>query len=374
MKKRFLLFLGIILFSITAGTQNLENKIEKPSSVPDCNLKGIPFRTYQDGAWIYDKMAGFGYALILNSIGETLNMPSSDGIYFFDKALSNPLIKNLSGYIGALSIRKDGTYCTSFSEKLSNFHGRFVCRIDSDWALYRREGCANPVLVYEPKDEHQSAPRGLAIDQVVPMIQSSVKPCCCDTTIVIINCPTITQPTAPCCEVPKLSWPLVYPMAGYRSTYDSDLRNRPMFVGFGYRKHWRDSMQMHSNYVGVEALVSLSSNINMECDTCLNFTQERDEEKLSPTVEIFVGREFGIFEKTLIRGFVEGRYALLQPQIGNVIDQRFLPKKSGLTIRGGVRYDIVKKFQLQGTYEYDPIANLSGGEVKLIFTISKNSS
>ena len=370
MKKKFLLLLVLILVSMTAGTQNLEIKIEKPSSVPDCDLKGIPYRTYQNGAWMYDKMAGFGYALILNSIGETLNMPSSDGIHFFDKALSNPLVKNLSGYIGALSVRKDGTYCVSFSEKLSKFDGRFVCRINSDWALYRREGCANPVIVYEPDKSISSIiedvpePRDLEVLPVVPSFQS-----CCDTTIVIVNFPTVTPPTAPCCDVPKLSWPLVYPMVGYRSTYDSDLRNESMFIGFGYSKHWRDSMQMNSNYVGSELSAFRSKYLNITCDTCGFFTEGRPE-KLALRWEVFVGREFGIVEKTNLRGFVEGRYALLQPKIGTIVDQRFLPKKSGLTLRGGVRYDIFQKFQVQGTYEYDPIAKLSGGEVKLLFFLN----
>lgn len=362
MKKRFFLLLGLILVSMITRTQNLEIKPEKPSSVPDCDLKGIPYRTYQDGAWIYDKMAGFGYALILNSIGETLNMPSSDGIHFFDKALSNPLIKNLSGYIGALSIRKDGTYCVSFSEKLTTFDGRFVCRINADWALYRREGCANPVIVFDPGEPRDL---DLDVDTLIPPLLP-----CCDTTIIIVNCPQVVMPPTPvCCDVPKLSWMLVYPMSGYRSTYDSPLMEESMFFGLGLRKHWRDSMQMFSTYLGSELSAFRSTRTNITCDTCLFFVEGRPE-NLALRWEIFVGREFGIIEKTNLKGFVEGRYSLLQPKIGAIFDQRFLPKKSGLTLRGGVRYDFLEKFQLQGTYEYDPIAKLSGGEVKLAFFLN----
>jgi hypothetical protein len=366
MKKKFFLFLGIILFSITAGTQHLEIKPEKPSYVPDCNLKGIPFRTYESGRWIYHHQAGFGYALILNSIGETLNLSPQDGIDYFDRALSNPLLKNKQGYIGALSARKDGTFCVSISEKLSTFDGRFVCRINSEWALYRREGCANPVLVYEPSSEGQSMPRSIAIEPIAPM-QLTAQPCC-DTTIVIVNCSAVARDTSPCCEVPKLSWPLIYPMVGYRSTYDSPLMKESMFIGFGYRKHWRDSMQMNSTYAGSELIAFRSTRTNITCDTCITFTEGRPE-KLALRWEVFVGREFGIIEKTNLRGFVEGRYALLQPKVGTIIDQKFLPKKSGVTLRGGVRYDVLLKFQLQGAYEYDPISKLSGGELRLIFKL-----
>ncbi|MFA7285661.1 MAG: hypothetical protein WC011_02335 [Candidatus Paceibacterota bacterium] len=363
MKKSFLLLLGIILFSITAGTQDLEIKPEKPNSVPDCNLKGIPFRTYKDGIWIYHHKAGYGYALILNSIGETLNLSPEGGIDYFDKALSNPVVKNMSGYIGALSTRKDGTYCVSFSEKLSTFDGRFVCRINSDWALYRREGCANPALVYDPQVQGD---RDIKLLDTIYMVSNKV--CCCDTTIVIVNCPAVVTDTNRCCDVPRLSWPLVYPMVGYRSTYDSPLMEESMFIGLGYRKHWRDSMQMNSNYAGTELTAFRSTRTDVSCDSCLTFVEGRPE-NLALRWEVFVGREFGIMEKSDLRGFVEGRYALLQPKVGTIVDQRFLPKKSGVTLRGGARYDLFQKFQLQGSYEYDPIANLSGGELRLIFKL-----
>lgn len=367
MKKKFFLLLGLILVSMIAGTQDLEIKPKKPASVPDCNLKGIPFRTYENGAWVYHSEAGFGYAHILNSIGETLNLPSGDGISSFDRALNNPLIKNLRGYIGALSKRKDGTYCVSFSEKLTTFDGRFVCRINSDWALYRREGCANPGLVYDPQVQGD---RDLELLDTIRII---IPQSCCDTTIVIINCPPTTKDTSPCCTVPKLAWPLVYPMVGYRSTYDSPLMEESMFIGFGYRKHWRDSIQMFSTYVGSELTAFRSTRTDVSCDSCLTFVEGRPE-NLALRWEVFVGREFGILEKTNIRGFVEGRYALLQPQVGLIIDKRFLPKKSGVTLRGGARYDFLQKFQLQGTYEYDPIANLSGGEVKLVFFLNNKKT
>ena len=357
-----------MLLTVTAGygqdpVINPDSIPAKPAGlVPDCDRYGSSFRRYQGGEWVFHPQADLCYAEVLRYIGEA-NLPTDDAIPFVEQAVQyNARQTGLYGYVGAVCWN-GSEYCTAFSEKLTHFDGYFLSRINAKWSLYLREGCLNLTVVYDPL-----SPKGGAETPPPPVPPLPTK---CDTIVVICEAPECPEIPAPviqqvCCEVPKLSWTYFYPMVGVRSTYDSDICREPWFLGLGVRQHWRDSTQLSSTYAGVETSFSMREKTSFTCDTCVEFTNEAP---IKPAVraEVFVGREFGIRENSKFLGFVEARYAVLQPQVlPGVNDRKFLPKQSGLTTRGGVRYNVNKSLQAQASFEYDPLAKLAGGEVRII--------
>lgn len=201
--------------------------------------------------------------------------------------------------------------------------------------------------------------------------------CKCEVKVIVEQ---NQNPCDSCCQVPKQDWGILYPGIGIRSTYDSDIWSEEWFFRGGYRHHWRDTTEKASTYAGIEIDLMMKSRDRVPCDTCGFFT---DQNYLKPAVrsEIFVGREFGIPRDkgnegtSPFRGYIELRYSILQPEVlPDLNDRTFLPKKTGVNSRFGIRTD-VGPVQVQAAFEVDVLATcindnlIAGGELSVIIPL-----
>jgi hypothetical protein len=326
--------------------------------VPDCDRSAVAFRYYANGQWHFRVAAGSGYGLFLNSAGDAVEVSDSFALASVQDVQTNPVIKNLKGYMAGLSEDGIGGWCVSVSEKLTTFDGRFWFRINSEWAMYLRDGCLNPALVYDP------AP---------PTPQFTVKaPPKCDTVrihdTVRIETPVLPQLCNNCCPGDSLFY-LFEPFA----VMDFERIGGELERSFGFGVEWLQG-RLHRNdkndiwleqptswYGGLTAYLSKKAiRFTPTCDTCGYWGDI--PRGLAFHTDVFFGIQHRIFKKAKetkdqhfghagVFGFAEGRYDWYnsQNQRGKFLGDENIKARFGLRLKGGLpsKLPIFRSVQLE---------------------------
>lgn len=346
MKKSFL-WVWVILFLATATNQMMgQNPVTVRDSipaystikglVPDCNKYGEGFFVYRNGEWVANKGSGSSYAELFAYIGEGEFTPEQ-AIDFVKQSLSNPLQRNLNGYIGAVCW--DGKkWCVSFSGRLTSFDGKFLCRVNSEWSLYTRNGCKNPALVYDPQKE-DLVPKGVVVT-VRDTIRDTVR---IQTPPTIVNCQN-------CCPGDSLRFE---EEAAAVFTYERTAGDLEKWFGLyyewqAYKLHRNDKLEpwmerLLSYYGGFNALIGEKGvPFSPTCDTCGYWGPIPGG--LAFKSEVYFGVQHRIFKKYDVFGFWEMRYAWLNTRH---IRNKFLSDE-GIGSRIGFRilFDLPKDFPI----------------------------
>lgn len=302
--------------------------------VPDCDRPAVAFSFFKNGEWNFREQAGFGYALFMNASGDAVNITTEFALAGVQDAQSNPLLKGLHGYIAGLSQNKDGNWCVSVNENLTTFDGRFWFRINSEWAMYLRDGCQNPVLVYDPVKELTPKP-GFEL-AIIP-------PGKCDTIIVICKTecppPVVIQPCDNCCPADSLEYEMEFFAVADFERVGSELEKG---IGGGvewiqYYLHRNDKDQQYyrkpnSLYGGLTVYMAKKGiEFKPTCDTCGYWGDIPGG--LAFRSDVYFGTQHQIFKKLGVFGFAELRYVWINTENKR---NKFLSDE-GIKLRGGLK-------------------------------------